>query len=229
MKVLLLLTIASALILAPACRPFFIEDDDDHEPRDTTRVLDDLCFEVDVLPILRANCATSGCHDAASARDGVILESYASIMSGPKDLVRPFDPWDSELWEVLVEDEADERMPPSPRSLSQFQIDVVRQWIQEGARNDVCSDSGLCDTSNVTFARIRPILEQYCWSCHSNAAAAANIRLQDYPDVVEMMASGRLIRSIERTGPGTPMPPASSLPGCEILLFKAWQVQGLLP
>ena len=58
-------------------------------------------FDLQVLPILQSNCAFSGCHDATSAQDGVILESYESVMQ-TADVV-PFDLDDSEIYEVLVD------------------------------------------------------------------------------------------------------------------------------
>ena len=78
--------------------------DDDYPPIDTTKIIDDLCFERDVLPILQSTCAMSGCHDAETAAHEVVLDSWESIMNSEEDLVTPFDPRESELWEVLVED-----------------------------------------------------------------------------------------------------------------------------
>jgi hypothetical protein len=37
-------------------------------------------FEKDVLPILTSNCAYSGCHNAASAKDGIVLDNYANVI-----------------------------------------------------------------------------------------------------------------------------------------------------
>ena len=38
-----------------------------------------VCFESEVLPIFQTNCATSGCHDAASNQKGYILDSYDNL------------------------------------------------------------------------------------------------------------------------------------------------------
>ena len=38
-------------------------------------------FQQDVLPLIVSSCAMSGCHDAASAQEGVVLTSYSTIMN----------------------------------------------------------------------------------------------------------------------------------------------------
>ena len=38
-------------------------------------------FEQQILPILISNCSQPGCHNAASAQDGVVLTNYSSIIS----------------------------------------------------------------------------------------------------------------------------------------------------
>ena len=47
---------------------------------------DSVYFDNQVLPILVSNCAKPGCHDAASHQDGVVLSSYASLMSTVDDV-----------------------------------------------------------------------------------------------------------------------------------------------
>jgi len=100
-------------------------------------------FNQDVLPILNSNCAFSGCHDAASAEDGVILESYEDVIATAD--VEPFNLDDSEIYEVLVDDDLDDRMPPPPTAaLSSDQIQIIAQWILQGGENLEC-DPALSD------------------------------------------------------------------------------------
>ena len=73
---------------------------------------DVIYFDLDVLPLLLSNCAFSGCHDAASHQDGVILESYETVIQTAD--VEPFNLGDSEIYEVLVDTDLDEIMPPPP-------------------------------------------------------------------------------------------------------------------
>jgi hypothetical protein len=100
---------------------------------------DTVYFERDLLPVLRSSCAKSGCHDAGTAVDGVILESYAQVMATAD--VRPGNPDGSDLYEVLIEDDPDKRMPPSALPpLTNDQIAMVRKWILQGAQNLFCDE-----------------------------------------------------------------------------------------
>src|SRR6185369_2683308 len=42
---------------------------------------DTVYFANDILPLFISNCAKSGCHDAASHQEGIILDTYSHIIS----------------------------------------------------------------------------------------------------------------------------------------------------
>jgi hypothetical protein len=84
-----------------------------------------------------------------------------------------------------------------------------------------------CDTLNVTFSgTVQPILSSYCLSCHSNSTAAsygANIKLENFSDVLIRVNDGKLYGSIAQTGGFSPMPKNSSkLSDCKISSVKIW-------
>jgi len=88
-----------------------------------------------------------------------------------------------------------------------------------------------CDTSNVTFGEtIQPVLSQYCYSCHSNSAAAAyggNIKLEDYNDVKVYADNGRLLGAIQHAPGYSAMPKGGAkLDDCTINLFSIWIENG---
>ncbi len=85
-----------------------------------------------------------------------------------------------------------------------------------------------CDTTNVTYsATILPILQNNCYSCHSNANSAfgGNVQLEAYSDVVANIA--RIIPAIKQTG-SKPMPPNGKLKDCSINQFDIWVRNGML-
>jgi hypothetical protein len=43
---------------------------------------DTVCFNTEVLPLYSSYCGSSGCHDIASHKEGVILTDYSRIMLG---------------------------------------------------------------------------------------------------------------------------------------------------
>ena len=84
-----------------------------------------------------------------------------------------------------------------------------------------------CDTTNVTFSgTLEPMLSSYCLSCHSNSTAAsygANIKLENYSDVLLRVNDGKLYGSIAQSGGFSPMPKNSTkLSDCKISSVKIW-------
>ncbi len=84
-----------------------------------------------------------------------------------------------------------------------------------------------CDTTNVTFSSsVKPVLQQYCYSCHSNSKAAsfgANIKLEDYADVKISADNGRLYGTIAHLPQYSPMPKGGGkIDDCDILIIKTW-------
>ena len=131
------------LVATPACK-HEIDDPDTNNPGDTTDTptdptgmpcsSDTAYFQNQILPILVSNCAKSGCHDAASHEDGVIITSYQTLMSTVEG-VKNTD-WDeNKLMKSLVLEDGDDRMPQPPNDpLTQDQIDLISTWINQGAK-----------------------------------------------------------------------------------------------
>lgn len=98
--------------------------------------------------IVRPNCATASCHTAGNAVAGVNLETpeaaYA-IFTGQacdngsdapeladRNFVLPGDPARSRLMHLLLGEEVRRSMPPD-RLLPMQDVELVEQWILEGA------------------------------------------------------------------------------------------------
>lgn len=142
---------------------------------------DTVYFEMDVLPILNSSCAKSGCHDA-TAQEGVRLDSYAAVMAS--DVVSPFNPFDSEMYEKINETDPEKIMPPPPElPLNADQKEIIRKWIAQGAQNLYCDE--MCDTINVTFSGViwPQIIQKNCFGCHNGANASGGIHLENHSQV----------------------------------------------
>ncbi len=88
-----------------------------------------------------------------------------------------------------------------------------------------------CDTININYSSsVRPALDNFCISCHSNITAPAlggNIRLEDYADVKARADDSRLVGSIFHKPGYSPMPKgASMLDDCTITMIKKWVDSG---
>lgn len=191
---------------------------------------DTIYFEMQILPILQSNCAMSGCHDAASAQDGVILTDYTNVMNTAD--VRPFDLDGSDLYEVITENDPDKVMPPPPNTLlSSDQISLIAQWINQGALNLTCdANAGGCDTTNISYANdIVPILTNSCVGCHSTGNPSTSVSLDNFNGVQAVALSGQLYGSLSWQSGYSPMPKnGNQLANCEIEKIKAWIDAGAL-
>jgi len=80
-----------------------------------------------------------------------------------------------------------------------------------------------CDTNNVTFATLQPIINNQCATngCHAGPVPSG-IDLRGYDAVKVIADDGRLMRAINHTGP-SPMPKGmAKLDPCVISKFQAW-------
>jgi WD40 repeat protein len=94
-------------------------------------------FINDVAPILKENCF--GCHGAKSPKGKLDMTKHAAMLKGgTKEFdVIPGKPEDSYLISALTS-LGKNRMPPKDTgdALAKEKIDVIRQWIKEGAKLD---------------------------------------------------------------------------------------------
>ena len=186
-------------------------------------------FEQDVLPILQSSCAYSGCHDAATAEEGIVLESYASMMNSEEsNLVVPGQPQNSELYEVLVEDNPDKLMPPPDDGgpLSQAQIDLIWTWLEQGALNNSCAD---CDSTLASFSgAVELTVAASCTSCHSGANPEGQLDLTSHGNVVDAVNDRNLMGCIRHDAYAVAMPPSGNpLTDCQIQQFQNWINAGM--
>ncbi|MHA8094990.1 hypothetical protein ACMH5Q_08845 [Aquirufa lenticrescens] len=188
---------------------------------------DTVYFQQTILPLITSNCAMSGCHDAISKKDGVILTDYTNIMRE----VKVASPTSSDLYKCLNETGKD-RMPPAPAAeFSLANKALVLKWIQQGAKNNSCVATTVnCDTTGVSFsATVFPTLKTYCTGCHSGATPSAGIDLNSHAAVKVYAANGKLMGSINHSAGYKPMPSSTSKLGtCEISQIKAWIAEGTL-
>jgi hypothetical protein len=88
-----------------------------------------------------------------------------------------------------------------------------------------------CDTTNVTYSvTIVTMMNDNCYSCHSNNTAAVNgnnIRLENYSDVVA--GSAKITTSIKHTGSTSPMPKnGGKIKSCYIRQWDIWVRKGMV-
>src|SRR5579863_6384069 len=95
---------------------------------------DKIDFNTQVKPIINKRCIT--CHGGVRAKGGFSLlfreEAFAKTASG-KPAIIAGDPDHSEMIRRLTLKDAEDRMPYKHEALTKEEIDILREWVKQGA------------------------------------------------------------------------------------------------
>src|SRR5262245_42202905 len=91
-------------------------------------------FVRDVGPILRASCQK--CHGPEKKMGKLRLDGREHAMKGGASgpVIVPGRSGESSLYKMLVHPDPDERMPRKADALPAEQVEIIRRWIDQGAR-----------------------------------------------------------------------------------------------
>jgi hypothetical protein len=176
---------------------------------------DTVYFVNEILPMITSNCAQAGCHDNITKAEGIVLNSYASIRSQ----VKPGKAIDSKLYKEIING----NMPPAG-SMTQDQMDKIKKWINQGAKNNFCNSG--CDTTMFTYSgSITKIINTNCIACHQSGT----VLLNSYSSVKALVDNGRLLGAIKHQSGFQPMPsPYITLSDCDMKKITKWINAGAL-
>ncbi len=106
----------------------------------TAQAAGHVSFKEDIFPVLQIRCL--GCHIPGGEgyeKSGLDLRTYEGLMKGTKfgPIVVPGDAFTSNL-NVLVEGRAAKaiRMPHNKKKLTRCELDLLRRWVNQGAKNN---------------------------------------------------------------------------------------------
>jgi len=202
--------------------PDDINPGDPNNPGDTTGLItcdpDTAYFKNDVMPIFQSHCAE--CHNETTSEHGLILTSYSNIINS--DHIEVGNASESDIYEAITDTDPEDRMPFGRPPLSATEIATIRDWINQGARNNYC-DSG-CDTTVFTFAEaIEPMIDLNCKGCHNASVANDGVRLDTYEFIAEVAQNGRLMGAITHADGYAKMPYlGDKLSDCQITQVRKW-------
>lgn len=100
----------------------------------------EVSFKADVQPILKQYCLECHAEGGKGAEaSGLLMTSHESLMKGTKfgSIIKPGDSLSSVLI-MLVEGRADPsiKMPHGKESLPKEKIEVLKKWVEQGAKNN---------------------------------------------------------------------------------------------
>ncbi len=120
-----------SFIILSACDDTINQDELDNTIIPSSNV----SYSVYIQPLFNARCNNSDCHNDSDRAGGLSLTSYANATESYL-VVAPGSPDNSTLiW--AVEGKTTEPMPPVGfRPLTSNQIQGIRTWVKEGAKNN---------------------------------------------------------------------------------------------
>jgi hypothetical protein len=101
-----------------------------------TAEADEISYDRDVRPILSAKCFKCHGFDPDTRKAGLRLDTFEGATHGPHDYAAllPGKPDTSDLISRVTTTDEDDRMPPKGAALSAKEVQVLKDWIAQGAK-----------------------------------------------------------------------------------------------
>ena len=119
-----------AALIVPSCK--------DEKPNTSGYLLPDsnISYSRDIDPLFAQTCLGSQCHSGSSPAQGLNLEppSYGKLIFYVPTLVVPRDT--NSLLLQYINGKMFPRMPSNQNPLTTNQIDGIKEWIKEGAKDN---------------------------------------------------------------------------------------------
>ncbi len=191
--------------------------------------MNEICFDTQVLPIIKTSCGISGCHDGTTG--GFLATDYGSVMLS----VKPSDARASTLYRIITDIRSDEMMPPD-RPLTQLQRSIIQVWIDQGAYETICTEDTSGNANEICFVQdILPMLLSSCGTtgCHDAVTHEEGYIFTNYQTIVSRGITpfnpnnSEVMEVVTETGDDI-MPPAprSPLTSTQIAALREWIRKG---
>jgi hypothetical protein len=120
-----------ACVLLSSCK----DENPPGSPSDIVFPPSNVSYERQVQPLFNQTCTFAGCHDDGQAQGKLKLTSYSNTVFSLPGVVVPGKPESSTLV-LRIQGSVGTRMPPDRNQLNDNQINGIRTWIAEGAKDD---------------------------------------------------------------------------------------------
>jgi WD40 repeat protein len=94
-------------------------------------------YDKDIRPIFQAHC--QGCHQPAKKGGGYVMTDFSLLLKGGESeeaAIVANKPDESHLISLISKTDGAAEMPQGKKPLADSEIDLIRQWITQGAEND---------------------------------------------------------------------------------------------
>ena len=166
-----------------------------------------ISFSNEIAPVLQQRCVP--CHGPKLAESGYRVDSYRALqaeMTSGEQAIVPDAPEMSELFQRLVHEDSDLRMPAEADALDSMEIELIREWIEQGAVFDGHSPDQIL-ISLIPGVRHPAPPAKYPAPLPISAIAfdpaMNNIFVSGYHEITAWSLSGDLIRRFSNQGQRT--------------------------
>lgn len=162
------LVVLTSLILSAAVVPVSAAGPQPDTPK--------VSFTKDLVPIIRAQC--SGCHQPSIKQGNLSLTTYDAFMQGGYrgKVVVPGQPDHSLVVGYLAGTEKPQ-MPFGQNPLTPDQIDLFRQWIRDGARDDTPAEAkSILEPGKPVVYHLAPVITALAYSPDNSLLAVSGYR-----------------------------------------------------
>jgi hypothetical protein len=128
---------AAVLLLAvavPACKDTVVPNEGD-SPSNIVFPARDVSFTYHLQPLFNQACNFGGCHDGGAHQSPLKLTGFGDLVLTIPGMVVSGQP-DQSMLVFRIEGRVGQRMPPGNYPLNQNQINGIRTWVAEGAKNN---------------------------------------------------------------------------------------------
>lgn len=131
-------------------------------------------FYKEVRPILRKRC--QGCHQPANQGGKLVVTNYAAFKAGGASGVSfvPGRPQESIILKFIVGDPP--AMPKNQKPLPKEDVELIRRWIAEGAKNDTPVIKDPIDTEHPPVYSSPPVISALAYSPDGTKVAVSGFR-----------------------------------------------------
>ncbi|MCA8985040.1 MAG: DUF1553 domain-containing protein [Planctomycetaceae bacterium] len=134
-----------------------------------------ISYHTQIKPIFQAHC--QGCHQPAKPQGQYVMTSFEALLKGGESgerAVQPGQPDASSLLEQITPTNGEALMPKGKAPLSPDQIELVRAWITQGARDDTpASAKVVYDADHPPVYHQAPVVTSLDFSPDGNLLAVA--------------------------------------------------------
>ncbi len=117
-----------------------------------------------------------GCHQPARPGGGLVATDAASLAAGGESgsqAIVPGDPEASELMMYITPYDGEAMMPKEKPPLSSADLEIIRRWIAEGAKDDSPESGPTVDMANPPVYELPPVLTSVSFSPQGNLLAVS--------------------------------------------------------